>query len=107
MIPGIKCQITVFLTLTSMRKSVGSNLDGAGTVARLELAYGTGNPLRVWVGRTSMGLFYGVLQNTILTKVKIFILQDTDIKTDGGSSHARLWARSGACRQASERLNSD
>ena len=84
-----------------MRKSVGSNLDGAGTVARLELAYGTGNPLRVWVGRTSMDLFYCVLQNTILTKVK------TDIITDGGSPHARLWARSEGCRQTSEILNSD
>ena len=90
-----------------MRKSVGSNLDGAGTVARLELAYGTGNPLRVWVGRTSMDLFYCVLQNTILTKVKIIILQYTDIITDGGSSHARLWARSEGCRQTSEILNSD
>ena len=90
-----------------MRKSVGSNLDGAGTVARLELAYGTGNPLRVWVGRTSMDLFYCVLQNTILTKVKIIILQYTDIITDGGSPHARLWARSEGCRQTSEILNSD
>ena len=90
-----------------MRKSVSSNLDGGVTVARLELAFGTGNPLRVWVGRTSMDLFYCVLQNTILTKVKIIILQYTDIITDGGSPHARLWARSGACRQASEILNSD
>jgi hypothetical protein len=54
-----------------------------------------------------MDLFYCVLQNTILTKVKIIILQYTDIITDGGSSHARLWARSGACRQASERLTLD
>ena len=54
-----------------------------------------------------MGLFYCVLQNTILTNVKIIILQYTDTITDGGSPHARLWARSEGCRQTSEILNSD
>lgn len=46
--------------------------------------------LRVWVGRTSVGLIGCVLQNIDFTKAKKYILQLTLYDGDRGSSHPRL-----------------
>ena len=100
MIPRVDCQSAFNLRVTALRvQFVSRRFADIPRLARINMVlrslYGLWPDswlrwLRVWVGRTSMGLNFKVFQNTNLLKSKDYILQLAHSEVYRRSSHPRL-----------------